>query len=57
MKISKIHVILSTVELFSSQNSYVGKFHLIVIVVNKDCDLGTPTGFSIWTFLVILHLG
>ena len=44
-------------ELFFSKNSYVRKFHLITIVVNKDRDLGTPTGFLIWTFLVILYLG
>ena len=39
--------ILALQGLFFSKNCYIGKFRLITIVVNKDRDLGTPTGFSI----------
>ena len=38
---------LALQELILSKNSYVRKFRLIAIVINKHRDLGTPTGFSI----------
>ena len=41
---------LALQELILRKNSYAGKFRLITIVVNKDRDLGTPTGFLIWTY-------